>query len=423
MSVPLDVLIIGAGIAGLTAAREISTAGLRVLMLEGRDRIGGRILTHHTPEYPVELGAEFVHGRPPEICDLIKDAGLKVAELQWKVARRKANRWIENDKIMDAVERVFKKMRADQPDQSFQEFIDHVPAEPEEKEQALRFVEGFHAADPRRVSVHSLIRSNAVDQQIDGDRQFRFAEGYDTLVKGMSDGINWKSCEQRLNTPVAEIQWKTGESLVRTTSGLEFSAPRCIVTVPLGVLKAGGLRFHPALAEKEQALRGLEMGPVRRVSLCFRDKFWEAVSEFRDVSFLLTDDARFPAWWTSNPLPFPILTGWAAGHYVRALAQLSTGQVIEHAMESLAPIFGMDIVRLRRELQDGFTHNWQADRFSCGAYSYAVVGGSDAGRDLAAPVAGTLFFAGEATDADGHNGTVHGAIASGRRAAKEVLGS
>jgi monoamine oxidase len=271
------------------------------------------------------------------------------------------------------------------------------------------------------VSVHWLIAGANAEKEVDGDRQFRFPGGYDSLVKAISDRIEWKSCELRLNIKAREIQWRPGEAVVKSSSGAEFHAPRVIVTVPLGVLKTGGIRFVPELKEKQKALECLEMGPVVRASLCFRDKFWEAMPRFKDVSFIFTDDPRFPTWWTSNPLPFPILTGWAAGHYARKLAQLNHDQVINRALESLADIFEMEIMRLRELLQSGFAYDWQADPFFCGAYSYAVVGGGGAARDLGAPLANTLFFAGEATNSEGHNGTVHGAIATGRRAAKEAL--
>jgi monoamine oxidase len=418
-----DVLIVGAGAAGLSAARELSAAGRRVLLLEGRNRIGGRILTHYTADYPVELGAEFVHGRPPEIFRIVQQAGLELAELEWNVLRGKEGRWYDTGEVMSGMDELFEKMSTDQPDQSFQEFLDQQDAEPEVKEQALGFVEGFHAADPSRIGVHSLVKNNAAEEEEDGGHQFRFAHGYETLVKSLSGHIHWKCCNLHLNTTIEEIQWKPGETLVKTSSGAEFRAPRSIITVPLGVLKSDGIRFSPRLAEKEKALQGLEMGPVIRASLCFRDKFWESEPRFKDVSFLFTDDPYFPTWWTSNPLPFPILTGWAAGHYARQLAKLSTDEVVQRAVGSLASIFAMDSENLRRELQAGFAHDWQSDPFSCGAYSYAVVGGSNAGRGLGAPIANTLFFAGEATDADGHNGTVHGAIASGKRAAKELLAS
>ncbi len=418
-----DVLILGAGAAGLTAARELSAAGKRVLLLEGRDRIGGRIFTHHTAEYPVELGAEFIHWRPPEIFELVKQANLQLGAIAWNVLRRDGNGWHAAGEILSGMDGLFEKMSTDRPDQSFQEFLDRVTAEPEVKEQALGFIEGFHAADPRRISVYSLVRSNAADQEIDADHQFRFAHGYDTLAKSLSDSIQWRCCELQLNTTVTEVEWKPGETLVRTTSGAEFRAARAIITVPLGVLKSGGIRFSPGLAEKETALRGLEMGTVGRANLSFKRKFWEDQPRFKNVSFLFTDDPHFRVWWTSNPLPFPILTGWATGSYARALSKFSPEQVIRQAVESLANILEMEPALLNSELQSGFTHDWQSDPFARGTYSYAVAGGSDAGRELGVPVAQTLYFAGEATDSDGHNGTVHGAIASGKRAAKQVLGS
>jgi monoamine oxidase len=423
MNNPFDVLILGAGVAGLTAAQELSAAGLRVLLLEARDRVGGRIFTHHTAKYPVELGAEFAHGCPPQIFSLVEEEGLRLAELEWKIARRKDNRWTDGSETLESAERLMADMRAGQDDESFQELIDHTEASPEVKEQALGFVEGFHAADPRRVSVHSLIKSNAADEQIEGDRQFRFAEGYESLVKAISRRIHWDRCHLRLGTPVAEIHWDTKRVLCKTSAGDEAQAAQAIITVPLGVLKAGGLRFTPALPQKEKALQKLEMGPVVRACLCFRGKFWESEPRLRDVSFMVTDDPHFPAWWTSHPLPFPILTGWAAGKYALALGNLSSEQIIHRAIESLAQTFGMDIARLQGELESGFMHNWQADPFSRGAYSYALVGGSNAGAELGAAVDKTLFFAGEATDSSGHNGTVHGAIASGKRAAREVLGN
>ena len=235
-----DVLIIGAGVAGLTAASELSSRGMRVLLVEGRGRVGGRILTDHTNPYPVELGAEFVHGHPKEIFELIKQAKIPTAQLEWNVLRRGNGRWYDAHEVMSGMDELFEQMSrcADRPDQSFQQFLDLVKADPAVKEQAANFVEGFHAADPRRVSVHALIASTKADEEVDGDRQSRFSGGYDSLVKSISDRIDWKSCELRLKTQVTEIEWQTGDVRVKSSSGEEFRAPLVIVSIPLGVLKA-----------------------------------------------------------------------------------------------------------------------------------------------------------------------------------------
>jgi monoamine oxidase len=170
-------------------------------------------------------------------------------------------------------------------------------------------------------------------------------------------------------------------------------------------------------------MRSIDMGPVIRVILCFRDKYLRNLPETRNLSFLFTDDPQFPTWWKPNPLPYPILTGWAAGRYARALAGRSKDELLASALESLARILEIDEHTLRSHLLAGFVHDWQADPFSCGAYSFVACGGIGAPLALAAPIENTLFFGGEATNVEGHNGTVHGAIASGKRAAKEVFSS
>jgi monoamine oxidase len=209
--------------------------------------------------------------------------------------------------------------------------------------------------------------------------------------------------------------------LVRTSAGAEFAAPRVIVTVPLGLLKAGVIHLAPALEEKEATLRTLEMGTAVRASLCFGSEFWAAQGGLSADDFLFTGVAPFPVWWVSRPPPFPVVTAWAAGPHARALAGQSEERRVRAALDALAGAITMDRKLLQRQLRGGYSHDWQADPFSRGAYSYAAVGGSSAGEELGAPVDATIFFAGEGTESDGQNATVHGAIASARRVAKEVL--
>jgi monoamine oxidase len=158
--------------------------------------------------------------------------------------------------------------------------------------------------------------------------------------------------------------------------------------------------------------------------LVFRRRFWDRLVRggkgLSAASFLFSDDERFPTWWSSLPARAPMLTAWVAGPRAEIGASANAA-LLRRALDALTDLLDIDPARLRTELVSWHAHDWTRDPHSRGAYSYVPVGGLDAPRALAEPVRGTLFFAGEATDTSGHTGTVHGAIASGQRAAREVL--
>jgi len=418
----MDALIIGGGIAGLVAARHLTEAGLHVTLLEARDRLGGRIYTESTGEFPVELGAEFVHGRPNEILSLAAEGAVPIVPVQGHFRRKINGEWADAGHLLEKIDKLFAKLPSKEPDESFQYYLDRTGEDNEVKQQALRYVEGFHAADPSLISALSLRRDSEAEEVIKGDHQYRVASGYESLVQTAADRIDRKLCDIVTNTPVNKIVWRQGQAIARSGS-TEYLASRAIVTLPLGVLKSGSVVFSPALPEKQNAMSFLEMGPVIRVSLCFQEKFWEHDPKMAELSFLFTDDPQFPTWWTSNPLPSPILTGWAAGPNAKAHSGRSKDEIVTSAVQSLARIMKISQSDLEKQMTGSFTHDWQSDPFSRGAYSYAAVGGIDAAAKLAEPVADTLYFAGEATNSNGYNGTVHGAIATGLRAANELLQS
>jgi monoamine oxidase len=172
------------------------------------------------------------------------------------------------------------------------------------------------------------------------------------------------------------------------------------------------------------------MGQVIKVMLRFREPFWDELSipgedekpdDLKDLTFIHAPAELLPTWWTQFPVRTPVLAGWAGGTRAEKLSVESDDSLLDHALESLTHIFGVSKGLLEGSLAEFYTHNWQRDPLAAGAYSYIPVGGVDAASQLARPVDDTIFFAGEATNEVGHHGTVHGALATGIRAAREIL--
>ena len=417
-----EILVIGAGAAGLAAARNLKRAGVSVRVLEARDRIGGRIYTYQKPglEVPIEFGAEFVHGKAPEILKVAAERALPLYEVdgeQW--CSRKGELKLCND-FQDDIETLFNKLKCEQHDRSFREFIDDVSIDEETRQHALAYVEGFEAADPDLISTCALARENNASDEMSGDRAFRLKLGYESLVNCYVDELE---DEIVLNTPVRAVRWSR-DSVECECEGKTVRARKLIVTVPLALLQSNAVRFEPHLKEKETALSLLAMGPVHRIVLEFQERFWDDIKidgkAAKDLSFLFSGENIFPTWWTSMPMQAPILTGWSAGPRSEPLRGQRADFVLDKATEMLAKLLHMSSQELQRMLVEGFFHDWQCDPYSGGGYSYTKVGGLDAARALSEPLLDTLFFAGEHTDYSGHTGTVNGAIASGYRAASEV---
>ena len=166
--------------------------GLRVTLLEARDRLGGRIYTHSTADFPVELGAEFVHGRPEEILALAAEGAVPIVPVQGNFRRKINGQWAEAGHLMEKVDQLFSKLPAEEPDESFQYYLDRSGEDDDVKQQALRYVEGFHAANPSLISARSLRRDSEAEEAIEGDHQYRIASGYESLVRAVADRIDRK---------------------------------------------------------------------------------------------------------------------------------------------------------------------------------------------------------------------------------------
>jgi monoamine oxidase len=426
-----DVVVIGAGAAGLAALRVLDRAGLRVMVLEARDRVGGRIYTIHDPlsSLPLELGAEFVHGRPAEVWDVVRDAGLSVYEgtdasryMNEGAVERDADSW-------DLVGSVLNEMReaAKAADQSFEDFLASRPYDDETRTAARGYVEGFNAASAREISIQALAQETAAADEIDGDRVFRIANGYDAVPLHLLRSVPDFGSKLRLNTVVESVAWQAGSVTVHSRNALTGekktgSAKRAVITVPLGVLQAGRMAFSPEPVEILQAARRLRFGQVFRVVLRFREAFWEACEELADAGFILSQEDAFPTWWTTLSMRSKLLVGWHAGARAETMKGMTRESILREALGSLARIIGMPVETVGAQLENAYFHDWHADPYAFGAYSYVPAGALDARKQLAVPVMDTLYFAGEATEQNGHSATVHGAIASGERAARQILG-
>jgi monoamine oxidase len=456
-----DVVVIGAGAAGVAAARALHEAGVGVVVLEARERIGGRVHTVRDPRFPVpvELGAEFIHGRADELQPLLRDAGLAhvdVAGERYAVAGKQIRRL---DDFWEQLDRVMRRLDGSGSDRSFRQFLDTRPGGrplARERRLALQWIEGFHAADPHIISAQSLAEAGWPADDDDERRLGRVIEGYDRVIEWLAKPLAGRI---RLGAVVSHVRWSRGEVVVHVTDRHgrpreSIDARAAIVAVPLGVLKAsldrvclkapasarsasarprrslgeggdttsaadiGAIEFVPGLRQKQRALDALAVGSAVRVVLRVRERFWSSDSD--TLSFLHTQDDDFPTWWTAYPMREPILVGWCGGPHARALSELDVNALEARAVGSLARQFKMSKPRLRALVEGFWTHDWEHDPFARGAYSYSAVGGAEAPSWLARPLRGTLFFAGEAADSEGGTGTVHGAIASGRRAAKQV---
>jgi monoamine oxidase len=444
-----DVAVIGGGAAGLAAAGALAAGGADVVLLEARGRLGGRVHTLHDAAWPlpVELGAEFIDVPGPAF-DALRTMGgtaYRSSGGQWDVALGKARPLDYAGTIGQVLGRLDPPPERDQP---FRQWLEACCADADDNARflALKYVEGFHAADLDRVGVHWLAQAARQVAGGGGNVRWHPLGGFDLAVRGLAAACPGARvlqppltghCEVRLGTVVRAVNWgRHGSELhciSRFGSELEpVRAHRVLVTVPLGVLQApegsqGAIRFTPALDEKRGILGKLAMGNVLKLVFRFREPFWEDVLEWcgddgtREHKFLM-DVGEFPAWWTPSPVAAPVLTAWAGGGAAtRVLAQ--QGDHVAHALGELASVLDVPIDRVQAEVVDWRRHDWHADPFSRGAYSYVPADALPAQRSLAEPVDDVVFFAGEATAEGGWVGTVDGAILSGRRAATEILRS
>lgn len=410
-------IVVGAGAAGLMAARELMRAGRRVVILEASERVGGRILTRYgtSAGVPIELGAEFIHGDAPETNRLLDEARLASVPVAGEHYRSDRGQMSPQGPAFERMAKVFEHLNPDRKhDRSFQDFLDEKPGGARlraERELARGFIQGFNGADTRLISEKSIAEQG--DPTEGAEKASRVVNGYGALIEYLRREL---VSVIRLNVAVTRIRWNEAGVRVVDRRGREHRARSVILTVPLPLLQDESIVLEPDVPSLRHAARKLMMGHVARVGVITRERFWEKKAD--DIGYVHAPNRPFTVWWTQNPVRAPLLTGWAGGPPAAEL--MASGNVEEAAVRELAHVFGVRRQRAAELVESLHVYDWSGDPNIRGAYSYTGVGGTGAARVLARPVENRLFLAGEATDSQ-TAGTVEGALASGKRAARKIL--
>jgi monoamine oxidase len=420
-----DVIVVGGGSAGLMAAWELAQTGKNTAIVEAKDRIGGRVHTvlDNNFELPVELGAEFVHGDLELTKLILKKAGVKQYEVKGNIWQNENESLDEqNDFIEDysALNRKFKELREDI---SVADFIkDYLKGDEfEEARFTLKnYVEGYYAADTQKASTFSLREELTTSD----DEQYRIEGSYAKLVDYLFQECKQKNVQFFLSQPVNEIKWKNDEVEVITPKG-KFTAQKALITVPVGVLQSGSIRFSPSIPEIISAAKKLGFGPVIKTLLQFDEAFWTNKKftkgkDLHKLSFIFSK-AVIPTWWTYYPKNVAMLTGWSGGPHADEIKDLNDEEILLNALQSLSEIFSIDSTTLQRKLKGWHVANWVNDPFSCGGYSYEVVNGSKIKQIIKQPIENTIYFAGEGLFDGPEIGTVEAALSTGRETAHQII--
>lgn len=433
-----SVAIIGAGIAGLAAGDRLAGEGFPVTIFEARKRAGGRIDTDYSfADIPIERGAEFVHGRHPDLLGAIEGAGLHADTRQFQPLVLQDGKDVSPASYWG---RVFEELaNPDARDEPIatrvRELVESGDWSEAEARTMRRYVEGYMAADFERVSAKALSQEERAQEAISGEFNARIREGYDALLRYLVRRLEQAGAGIRFGCVVERVRWKRA-SVTLDVRGTDNPAPetfdRTIVTLPVSLLQmregVAGVRFEPALPEKVAAARAIGMGGVVKLFFRFRGRLaqlpglgGEIGAKLERMTFLQTPDGHFPTWWRIGSEEQPILVAWLGGPRAERLSGRSDDDLLSLGKETLAQALGISAAQLESHVAAATAAEWQSDPWSRGAYSWIPVGATGSPAILAAPVDGTLFFAGEATDTAGFRGTVHGALVTGLRAAGELI--
>ena len=417
-----DVLVIGAGMSGIAAADFLDDKGLSVLILEARDRIGGRIWTMYwdEAEKQIDLGASWIHGTTNNpITKIAEDHGIELLEtdMDSRVILGANGEWIDDytENEIDSLYTQFQEymwyfaetVNKDTSVKVAEENFINLRNLSEEQKNQLRFIINADLEHDEAADVFDLSLTTDIGKPF-GGLEVIFPDGYLQILDTLDDGL-----DIRLEHVVSKVEYDDQGVIVTTNQGT-FDAKYVISTLPIGVLKAESVEFSPPLpAAKQQAIDRIGMGLMNKLYLIFEDDFWDDVTLLNYVS---SDGGSMWEFLNLNVLGEPILLGFTVGEHARQLEKLSDEEIVADAMSILRNMYGDETL----EPLDYVRTKWASDPYAIGAYSYSHVGVTKSDYTaLAEPVMDRVFFAGEATIID-HTATVHGAYLSGIREAQQI---
>jgi monoamine oxidase len=425
-----DVIVIGAGAAGLMAAYELSKAGKQVMVLEARDRLGGRMYTLND-DLHTELGAEFIHGDLPVTLQLLKEANIDTVPASGEMWHSRDGKFSKNAEQFEHWDLLMEKLNQLEKDISIGDFLQQEFGDEEYtvlRAWVTRFVSGYDTADPFKASAFALRREW---QSEDDDEQHRVRGGYGVMINYLVNTSEQNGVQFYLNTVAKYIHWAHGQVEVITAGNESFKAKQLIIALPLGVLKANpseqaAITISPSVGMCKEAISQIGFGSVVKVLLQFKTGFWEDPSvtkvDLRDMGFILSGEA-IPTWWTQHPSSSTILTGWLGGPPAERKKGMSNDELLEEGLQSLSRIFNIEPNELKKDLGTSHVVNWTTDPFTLGSYAYDTLESAEARKVLNTPIDHTIYFAGEYLYDGPAMGTVEAALTSGLETARKIYDS
>ena len=420
------VVVIGAGMAGLSAARRLTTNGYRVVVVESRDRPGGRMWTDYSLGTAVDLGAAWIHGDSSSnpLMKMADRFGIATTATEWDQTWLFDAEYgeIEDDKYdpiwskaESIIERLYELQSYASSKQSVADalapILKRLSEDPIVKRgiqwQIASYIELEYATNYDQLS----LKYWEMDESFSGDDVI-VSGGFQKIVEPLSDGL-----DIRYGHVVEKVSFDGSGAKVTTSQGV-IEADRVVVTLPLGVLQQERVQFEPQLPEaKRSSIGRLEMGVMNKIALRFSKRFWP--EDAHRLGLLNSSTENLTEYFPLTPHSGqPVIVGLTRGRHAKSIEKANKEEAVQQALSDLRFMFGSAVPY---KAVDSVVTGWYSDEFSRGAYSSIPPGGSFSDyRTLAKPLDGTVFFAGEATHAT-YPGTLHGAYLSGERAAKEIM--